>query len=209
MNWNEACATRKRRSANGTSATGCPCAGNWRSFVKPNDCAKGDRNRDVEESGNDGPLHFDAHAYRTEDAEGVWDFARGCMRTYLILKEKAEQFREDQDVQGLLADIRHDAACNDVSSSRIAHLGPLMGNGHTRSVVWRRGWRWCSSYSFSATGHRPTARSIRRCPMTTQGDADPQLASSTHPRYDVFMAPEPIRGSRANCRRQSLCANGS
>ena len=29
--------------------------------------------------------HFDAHAYRTEDAEGVWDFARGCMRTYLIL----------------------------------------------------------------------------------------------------------------------------
>ena len=33
--------------------------------------------------------HFDAHAYRTEDADGVWDFARGCMRTYLILADKA------------------------------------------------------------------------------------------------------------------------
>ena len=43
----------------------------------------------LEESGYDGPRHFDAHAYRTEDEQGVWDFACGCMRTYLILKEKA------------------------------------------------------------------------------------------------------------------------
>ena len=48
----------------------------------------------LEESGYDGPRHFDAHAYRTEDEDGVWDFARGCMRTYLILKEKARQFAE-------------------------------------------------------------------------------------------------------------------
>src|SRR5256886_1528162 len=47
----------------------------------------------LEESGYDGPRHFDAHALRTESAEGVWDFAKGCMRTYLILKEKARQFR--------------------------------------------------------------------------------------------------------------------
>ena len=44
----------------------------------------------LEESGYDGPRHFDAHAYRTEDEDGVWDFARGCMRTYLILKDKAQ-----------------------------------------------------------------------------------------------------------------------
>src|ERR1051326_8233153 len=50
--------------------------------------------------------HFDAHAYRTEDAEGVWDFARGCMRTYLILKEKARRFGEDREIQALLAEIR-------------------------------------------------------------------------------------------------------
>jgi xylose isomerase len=35
----------------------------------------------LEESGYQGPRHFDAHAYRTENPEGVWDFAAGCMRT--------------------------------------------------------------------------------------------------------------------------------
>ena len=60
----------------------------------------------LEESGYEGPRHFDAHAYRTEDEEGVWDFARGCMRTYLILKEKARQFCEHNGIQALLADIR-------------------------------------------------------------------------------------------------------
>ena len=36
---------------------------------------------------------------------GVWDFAAGCMRNYLILKEKARQFDEDAEVQALLAEI--------------------------------------------------------------------------------------------------------
>ncbi|HET8895831.1 MAG TPA: xylose isomerase, partial [Protaetiibacter sp.] len=31
----------------------------------------------LEDSGWDGMRHFDAHAYRTEDADGVWDFAAG------------------------------------------------------------------------------------------------------------------------------------
>lgn len=56
----------------------------------------------LESSGYEGPRHFDAHALRTEDEEGVWAFARGCMRTYLILKEKARAFREDPEVQALL-----------------------------------------------------------------------------------------------------------
>ncbi|MAP90586.1 xylose isomerase [Candidatus Poribacteria bacterium] len=51
-----------------------------------------------------GMRHFDAHAYRTEDQEGVWDFAAGCMRTYLILKEKVNQFNEDSEIQGILAE---------------------------------------------------------------------------------------------------------
>jgi len=50
-----------------------------------------------------GMRHFDAHAYRTEDAAGVWDFARGCMRTYLILAEKARRFREDPEITAALA----------------------------------------------------------------------------------------------------------
>src|SRR6188768_484348 len=79
----------------------------------------------LEESGYDGPRHFDAHAYRTEDADGVWDFARGCMRSYLILKEKARQFREDREIQALLAEIRGTSkppALGPYSTSRAADL---------------------------------------------------------------------------------------
>ncbi|GIV18273.1 MAG: xylose isomerase [Armatimonadota bacterium] len=60
----------------------------------------------LEDHGYDGPRHFDAHAYRTEDEDGVWEFARGCMRTYLILKEKAKQFNEHPAIQELLAQIQ-------------------------------------------------------------------------------------------------------
>lgn len=59
----------------------------------------------LEDVGYDGSRHFDAHAYRTEDYEGVKDFARGCMRTYLILKEKARQWNNDSEIKSMLADI--------------------------------------------------------------------------------------------------------
>jgi xylose isomerase len=59
----------------------------------------------LEDVGYSGPRHFDAHAYRTEDVKGVKDFAAGCMRTYLILKEKAAQFNADKEIQALLAEI--------------------------------------------------------------------------------------------------------
>jgi xylose isomerase len=62
----------------------------------------------LEDVGYDGARHFDAHAYRTEDLEGVKDFARGCMRTYLILKEKAARFNADPEIQALLAEINAD-----------------------------------------------------------------------------------------------------
>jgi xylose isomerase len=57
----------------------------------------------LERAGYSGPRHFDAHAYRNEDAEGVWDFARGCMRTYLALAERARQFDALPEVQEALA----------------------------------------------------------------------------------------------------------
>jgi xylose isomerase len=52
-----------------------------------------------------GSRHFDAHAYRTEDYEGVKDFARGCMRTYLILKEKAARWNTDAEIQAILDEL--------------------------------------------------------------------------------------------------------
>jgi xylose isomerase len=59
----------------------------------------------LEDVGYQGARHFDAHAYRTEDYEGVKDFARGCMRTYLILKEKATRWNADTEIQAILKEI--------------------------------------------------------------------------------------------------------
>jgi len=62
----------------------------------------------LEDVGYSGSKHYDAHAYRTEDYEGVKDFARGCMRTYLMLKEKAAQFNADPEIQAILEEINAD-----------------------------------------------------------------------------------------------------
>jgi xylose isomerase len=63
----------------------------------------------LEDVGYDGPRHFDAHAYRTEDYDGVKDFARGCMRTYLIMKEKAARWNADAEIQAIVREI-HEAS---------------------------------------------------------------------------------------------------
>ncbi len=60
----------------------------------------------LEESKWNGMRHFDAHAYRTEDQNGVWDFARGCMRNYLILREKARRFDEDEEIMAALREAK-------------------------------------------------------------------------------------------------------
>jgi xylose isomerase len=62
----------------------------------------------LEDVGYQGSRHFDAHAYRTENYEGVKDFARGCMRTYLVLKEKAALWNADKEIQALLAEVNAD-----------------------------------------------------------------------------------------------------
>ena len=62
----------------------------------------------LEDVGYDGPRHFDAHAYRTEDCAGVKDFARGCMRTYLIMKEKGQRWNADKEIQAILREISRD-----------------------------------------------------------------------------------------------------
>jgi xylose isomerase len=60
----------------------------------------------LEDAGYAGMKHFDSHAYRTEDEQGVWDFAAGSMRTYLILKEKAARWNADPEIQQILAELR-------------------------------------------------------------------------------------------------------
>ncbi|MBT6541890.1 MAG: xylose isomerase [Planctomycetes bacterium] len=76
----------------------------------------------------EGSRHFDAHAYRTEDVDGVWEFARGCMRTYNILKERAHAFDGDKEVRELIADIRDpeiDPLLKDYSPEKAASLRQL------------------------------------------------------------------------------------
>ncbi|MDP9241006.1 MAG: xylose isomerase, partial [Actinomycetota bacterium] len=62
----------------------------------------------VESGGYDGPRHFDFKPPRTEDIDGVWASAAGCMRNYLILRDKARAFRADPEVQRALRDARVD-----------------------------------------------------------------------------------------------------
>jgi xylose isomerase len=57
----------------------------------------------LERAGYDGPRHFDAHPYRSENADGVWDFVRGCMSTYRLLAERAAHFDALPEVQEALA----------------------------------------------------------------------------------------------------------
>jgi xylose isomerase len=51
----------------------------------------------------DGPRHFDYKPSRTEDFDGVWASAAANMRMYLLLKERAQAFRADPEVQEALA----------------------------------------------------------------------------------------------------------
>lgn len=70
----------------------------------------------LEDVGYSGMRHFDAHAYRTEDYDGVKDFARGCMRTYLIFKEKAERWNTNEEIRSILAEIESLNSANGVST---------------------------------------------------------------------------------------------
>jgi xylose isomerase len=62
-----------------------------------------------------GMRHFDSHAYRTEDEAGVWAFAAGSMRAYLILKDKVARFNADAEIQQALARLRERAAAERLS----------------------------------------------------------------------------------------------
>jgi xylose isomerase len=95
----------------------------------------------LEDVGYAGSRHYDAHAYRTEDYEGVKDFARGCMRTYLILKEKAARFNADKDIQALLAEINADDGSMKAyqGAYTAAKAAALRAHAFDRPALGRRG----------------------------------------------------------------------
>jgi xylose isomerase len=93
----------------------------------------------LEDVGYQGSRHFDAHAYRTEDYEGVKDFARGCMRSYLILKEKAAQWNSDEEIRDVLQEVsrRVDGLpCTSCYSSKGADA--LLGHAFDKDAILKK-----------------------------------------------------------------------
>jgi xylose isomerase len=72
----------------------------------------------LEDSRWDGMRHFDSHPYRTEDEQGVWDFAYYSMRSYLILKDKVARFHADPEIKQILATLEKR------STAQVGGLGP-------------------------------------------------------------------------------------
>jgi xylose isomerase len=96
----------------------------------------------LEDVGYSGPRHFDAHAYRTEDYEGVKDFARGCMRTYLILKEKAAQWNADPEIRSILAEIAETSGDGAGVKFSKAKTSELLSANFDRAALASRGLKY-------------------------------------------------------------------
>jgi xylose isomerase len=96
----------------------------------------------LEESGYDGPRHFDARPYRVEQGEGVWEFAAGCMRTYLALAEKARRFAADPAIAQALADaLVPELARPTVGPFTREAADELLGTDFDPSALAGRGYR--------------------------------------------------------------------
>ena len=96
----------------------------------------------LEDVGYDGPRAFDAHAYRTEDYDGVKEFASGCIRTYLILKGKAAQWNADAEIQGLLAEIAETSGEGKGVKFSAAQAKELLSANFDRAGLAARGLKY-------------------------------------------------------------------
>jgi xylose isomerase len=82
----------------------------------------------LEDSGYNGPRHFDSHAYRQSDYQDVREFAKGSMRTYMILKEKTARWNADKEIQGLLKEIN-------VEDAGLSKLTKRFSSGNARKLL--------------------------------------------------------------------------
>jgi xylose isomerase len=98
----------------------------------------------LEDVGYQGSRHFDAHAYRTEDFEGVKDFARGCMQTYLALKEKAAKWNADQEIQAIVAEANADDGSMAAFTGKYsaAKVAALLAQPFDRAAIAGRGLKY-------------------------------------------------------------------
>jgi hypothetical protein len=96
---------------------------------------------------------FDAHAYRTEDCAGVKDFASGCMRTYLILKEKASRWNADS------------TCCSAFARGLFQALNVLCGNWAVATPRASDERKWVSNTTEVQMNSRPTPKHSNTCPF--------------------------------------------
>ena len=98
----------------------------------------------LEDNHYNGSRHFDAHAYRTEDYEGVKDFARGCMRTYLVLKEKAAIWNVDKEIQAIISEITSDDGSMDQYFGQYStnKAAALKNHAFDRQAIAKRGMKY-------------------------------------------------------------------
>ena len=90
----------------------------------------------------DGPRHFDYKPLRTEDFGGVWESAAANMRTYLLLKQRAAEFRADPEVQEAL------------EAAKVAELWQsTLGDGETYADLLADRSAW-EDYDVDAVGER-------------------------------------------------------
>jgi xylose isomerase len=90
----------------------------------------------LESKGYEGPRHFDFKPPRTEDEEGVWASAAGCMRNYLVLRERAQAFRADPEVKAAL------------EASKVGELSvPTLAEGETLEDIRK------ATYDIEALDH--------------------------------------------------------
>jgi xylose isomerase len=78
----------------------------------------------LESGGYQGPRHFDFKPPRTEDMDGVWESAAGCMRNYLLLRSRTKAFRADPEVQAARVAARLDQLAQ-----------PTLGSGESLSTL--------------------------------------------------------------------------
>ena len=170
----------------------------------------------LERAGYDGPRHFDAHAYRNEDADGVWEFARGCMRTYLALAERARQFDALPEVQEALAAAsapelgeasttlgadEADTLKAEADAARRAGAARLRQRG-ARPAARRGAARRCVSARSSAT----TPRGRRRRAAAPRGRAAHGGLAAERRAHDARAV---LLGRRARARSSSCSTPGA
>lgn len=96
----------------------------------------------LEDNNYQGMRHFDAHAYRTEDYDGVKDFARGCMKTYLVFKEKAKRWNENKEIQAILAEIEETNKAFDLGKFNSENSAKLLSTEFDRQSLASKGLKY-------------------------------------------------------------------